>query len=154
MSKPCQSSLGRHSSPPSRGGRGRLDPVARSGPLSFVFAPSGSRAPSHRSVSSPELLAVSPFFFSLRWRCRRLSDSVVIMAVPFQAVIDTDDSLEFPLQTSQPRSWQPMTTMARPRGLRRVAKRAPRDRGPHDEHNAPSHSASSTVNTTASLGKL
>lgn len=54
------------------------------------------------------------------------------MAVPFQAVIDTDDSLEFSLQTSEPRSWQPMTTMARPRGLRRVAKRAPRDRGPHN----------------------
>lgn len=74
---------------------------ARSGPLSIVFAPGGSTAPSHRSVSSPELLTVSPFPLSLlQWRCRQFSGSVVVIGKPSQAVINTDDSLGFPMQTS------------------------------------------------------
>lgn len=94
------------------------------------------------------------FFLSLQWRCRQLSGSLMMMAIPFQAVIDIDDSLGFSLRTSQASSWQSMTRMARPHGLRRVAKRASDQGGPHNETNAPSQPASFTAHMTASPGKL
>lgn len=94
------------------------------------------------------------FYLSLQWRCRQLSGSLMMMAIPFQAVIDIDDSLGFSLRTNQASSWQSMTTMARPHGLRGVAKRASDQGGPHSETNAPSQPASFTAHMTASPGKL